>query len=532
MATKIQLRRDTAADWTSGNPTLAAGEFAWESDTNRYKIGDGSTAWTSLAYADTLSTLGDLSVTGSTISSPSNADLTLTTSGTGDIVLDALRVNGTTLDSSDSSKITIAEALDVTGAFTSANVAITGGTITGITDLVVADGGTGASTLTDNSVLTGTGASAISAENNLTFNGSTLGVTGNITASTTIAATTDITAGGDISSEGIQLVDNKISASRTNDTLFLAPAGTGLVNIGNSDFAADVGGLSYGGYGSGHERGNVLTYADLTHTPGSDRQYANWINGSWKTDGADTTSSNGRYRGLIVEAAVDLNGSSITHSSKSRGIQGLNAESLIQNTSADLGTISTVTGFIGYFYVVPWAGSVAVTDCIGCSASGDIDAGYLGGSNSITVTNATAFRSPGMSHYGASGSVTTAVTNSYEFYASGISNATNPWVFYDATTAGGNGNSRLGAIQLYRQSSAPSGVAEAAHIYALDDSASAEVYVKDEAGNATKISPHNEKGEWEYYSKNTVTGKTVRVNMEKMIRKLEEFTGESFIKTI
>ena len=40
MATKIQLRRDTAADWTSGNPTLAAGEFAWESDTNRYKIGD------------------------------------------------------------------------------------------------------------------------------------------------------------------------------------------------------------------------------------------------------------------------------------------------------------------------------------------------------------------------------------------------------------------------------------------------------------------------------------------------------------
>ena len=105
MATKIQLRRDTAADWTSGNPTLAAGEFAWESDTNRYKIGDGATAWNSLGYADTLSTLGDLSVTGSTISSPSNADLTLTTSGTGDIVLDAdggdifVKDNGTTFGS-------------------------------------------------------------------------------------------------------------------------------------------------------------------------------------------------------------------------------------------------------------------------------------------------------------------------------------------------------------------------------------------------------------------------------------------------
>jgi|TARA_Y100000034_G_scaffold16712_1_gene18011 hypothetical protein len=92
MATKIQLRRDTAADWTSGNPTLAAGEFAWESDTNRYKIGDGATAWNSLGYADTLSTLGDLSVTGSTISSPSNADLTLTTSGTGTVNLENLKI--------------------------------------------------------------------------------------------------------------------------------------------------------------------------------------------------------------------------------------------------------------------------------------------------------------------------------------------------------------------------------------------------------------------------------------------------------
>ena len=50
MPTQIQLRRDTAADWTSNNPTLAAGEFGYESDTGKAKIGDGSTAWTSLAY--------------------------------------------------------------------------------------------------------------------------------------------------------------------------------------------------------------------------------------------------------------------------------------------------------------------------------------------------------------------------------------------------------------------------------------------------------------------------------------------------
>jgi hypothetical protein len=48
--TKIQLRRDTAANWTSTNPTLAAGEIGFETDTNKFKIGDGSTAWISLAY--------------------------------------------------------------------------------------------------------------------------------------------------------------------------------------------------------------------------------------------------------------------------------------------------------------------------------------------------------------------------------------------------------------------------------------------------------------------------------------------------
>ncbi len=47
---KQQIRRGTAAAWTSANPTLAAGEAGWESDTNKVKIGDGATAWVSLAY--------------------------------------------------------------------------------------------------------------------------------------------------------------------------------------------------------------------------------------------------------------------------------------------------------------------------------------------------------------------------------------------------------------------------------------------------------------------------------------------------
>jgi len=48
--TKIQVRRGSASLWTSTNPTLSAGEIGYETDTGLFKIGDGTTTWTSLAY--------------------------------------------------------------------------------------------------------------------------------------------------------------------------------------------------------------------------------------------------------------------------------------------------------------------------------------------------------------------------------------------------------------------------------------------------------------------------------------------------
>lgn len=64
MSSIIQIKRGTAAAWTSANPTLNAGEMGFESDTKKMKVGDGATAWTSLAYT---ATDGDISgVTAST----------------------------------------------------------------------------------------------------------------------------------------------------------------------------------------------------------------------------------------------------------------------------------------------------------------------------------------------------------------------------------------------------------------------------------------------------------------------------------
>ena len=87
-----------------------------------------------------------------------------------------------------------------------------------------------------------------------------------------------------------------------------------------------------------------------------------------------------------------------------------------------------------------------------------------------------------------------------------------------------------GPVHMEVLSSDPSGVANRASIYAKDVSSSAELFVRDEAGNVTQISPHNTEGEWIYYSENSITGKRFKVNMEKMIRRLEEITGEDFIE--
>jgi hypothetical protein len=61
MTSVIQIKRGTASAWTSANTVLAAGEVGFETDTKKMKVGDGSTAWTSLGY-----TVTDGDITGVT----------------------------------------------------------------------------------------------------------------------------------------------------------------------------------------------------------------------------------------------------------------------------------------------------------------------------------------------------------------------------------------------------------------------------------------------------------------------------------
>ncbi len=50
MATRMQQRRGTAEQWALANPVLTPGEIGFETDTSKFKVGDGVNAWENLAY--------------------------------------------------------------------------------------------------------------------------------------------------------------------------------------------------------------------------------------------------------------------------------------------------------------------------------------------------------------------------------------------------------------------------------------------------------------------------------------------------
>jgi hypothetical protein len=110
---RLKLRRDTAANWTSANPTLLAGEAGIESDTNRIKIGTGSTAWSSLGYFPFVVSGGvvtgnlEIGSTGSLSFEGSTADAFETTLGvinpTADRTINLPNQSGTVLVSGNAS---------------------------------------------------------------------------------------------------------------------------------------------------------------------------------------------------------------------------------------------------------------------------------------------------------------------------------------------------------------------------------------------------------------------------------------------
>jgi len=79
---------------------------------------------------------------------------------------------------------------------------------------------------------------------------------------------------------------------------------------------------------------------------------------------------------------------------------------------------------------------------------------------------------------------------------------------------------------MMEDAAAPSASAGHSGVY----SSGGELFAIDSGGNTTQLSPHDtETGEWIFYSKNIKTGRVVRVDMEKLVRKIEQLTGEQFL---
>ena len=94
------------------------------------------------------------------------------------------------------------------------------------------------------------------------------------------------------------------------------------------------------------------------------------------------------------------------------------------------------------------------------------------------------------------------------------------------TSDPGDNNLEVDGYTKQNDMTAPSTPSGGALFYAN----SGEMHVIDDSGNDTTISPHDpDTGEWIFYSRNTQTGREVRVDMERMVRAVEELTGKRFM---
>jgi hypothetical protein len=149
----IRHRRDTAANWTSNNPVLEAGQLGLETDTLKIKFGDGTTAWNSLSYAS--------GGGGGGISDGDKGDITVSSSGATWTIdngavsyakmqdvsaASKLIGRGSASGSGDPQEITIGTNLTMSGTTLSAAGSISGST--GSTDnAIIRADGTGGSTI-------------------------------------------------------------------------------------------------------------------------------------------------------------------------------------------------------------------------------------------------------------------------------------------------------------------------------------------------------------------------------------------------
>ena len=158
MASKLQLRRDFAAEWVSVNPILAEGEPGIELDTNKFKLGNGISAWNALPYSTTDTTA---------ITAAINDEILRATTAEGLLAPKSTTYTKTEVDTALSGK---ASAITNTGDETTATIK----SKLGITTLSGSNTG-------DQTTITGNAGTATTLQNARTINGVSFDGSANIT---------------------------------------------------------------------------------------------------------------------------------------------------------------------------------------------------------------------------------------------------------------------------------------------------------------------------------------------------------------
>lgn len=345
MPTKIQFRRDSAADWTSNNPTLANGEFGYETDTTKFKIGDGSTAWNSLSYN--------------------------TSAGGG----------GTTINNATANELV-----------------------------------TVAATTTE-----------LDAEANLTFDGTTLTLTGSAAL------------------DGVTVADNEITTNRSNDNLLLTANGTGRVEVIQSLANETLYNKWWGD--QTRIKGLAVSREDLSvdaDTVG--REYGHAFHLGNKLTNGSSSNSNWRPRAFIGNSGVDMDGNDYTQSGISRGPTGILGSAYAFNSNGS--TASTLNAMRGSSMSAAIADFSSPTQNItvnnGIAVEGQVAIEGNGTSDKV-ITNGYSVYASG--YVDESGSGTSGITNYYAFYTPGNA-GTNNYAFYSASDTA---ESRVGTLERYRE---------------------------------------------------------------------------------